>query len=214
MRTLIVSWALLVVSLLTSKGLSQVLPVSKTPEVCPGGVCVATEDLQKMLEVLKEKRCLQTEEPTFNLDPIQLVVDRSGRVFYSGAKPHPYTLRMNWCNYHIEAQGNVDVAASMLEDSIWGFRFRPKAYISALPLEALYDLSRELRVNDLVDAGLMVDFFHYDWANLNAGVGFRSLGGGLGFDLTDNFGALVAYGLTWGDWHHNVNVGLWFSFWN
>jgi hypothetical protein len=60
----------------------------------------------------------------------------------------------------------------------------------------------------------MVDFLYYDWANLNAAVGFRSLGGGVGFDLTENFGAYAGYALTWGSWHHNVNIGFWFSFYN
>ena len=100
--------------------------------------------------------------------------------------------------------------------STWGFRFRPKAYIWVLPGEAFYSIpdTESLGVMDLIDAGVMVDFLYYEWANLNAAVGFRSLGGGIGFDLTENFGAYGGYALTWGDWHHNANLGLWFSFWN
>jgi len=172
--------------------------------------------MAKIVEVLKEKKCLQTTKPEFDLDPINIVVDRDGRIFYSGAEPHPYSVRMNWCNYEVEATGKVDIVAAMREPPIWGFRFRPKAYIGVLPGEAFYSLPEDdsIHVMDLVDAGVMVDFLYYDWANLNAAVGFRSLGAGIGFDLTSNFGAYGGYALTWGDWHHNANLSLWFSFWN
>lgn len=179
-------------------------------------VCVKRDDLDLFLKLAREKKCLIDNEPAFELDPVNIVIDRDGRVYFSGAEPHPYKLRMTWCDYEVEAKGKVDIIAAVREPPTWGFRFRPKAYISALPLEALY-LDPEvddLRVTDLIDAGVMVDFFYWEWANLNAAVGFQSLGGGVGFDLTSNFGAYAGYGLTWGDWNHNVNVGLWFSFWN
>lgn len=185
--------------------------------VCePPATCVPKEDLDRMVEVLREKQCLISNPPEFELDPVSIVIDRDGRVFFSGAEPHPYTLRMKWCSYTIEAKGKVTIIAAMREPPTWGFRFRPKAYISALPFEAIYSDPEldDLRVHDLVDAGAMVDFFYWEWANLNAAVGFRSLGGGIGFDLTSNFGAFAGYGLTWGDWDHNINLGLWFSFWN
>ncbi len=179
-------------------------------------VCVPPEDVQDMVKALQEKQCLQTTQPKFELDRIDIVTDKDGRVFYSGAQPRPYTLKMTWCSYEATATGKVEVYAAKAVPEVWGFRFRPKAYIGALPLEAAYPLPEDesLTVTDLVDAGVMVDFFHYDWANINAAVGFRSVGGGLGADLTENFGIYTGYALTWGTWHHNLNVGLWFSFWN
>ena len=176
--------------------------------------------------MLREKHCLQTETPTFELDPINIVVDKDGRVFYSGDKPNPYTVRMHWCSYSVEAQGKVNLVAAIQEPSVWGFRFRPKAYIGLLPIEA-YNIAVEnetldaageptksLSFGDVWDAGLMVDFFHYDWFNINVAAGFRSFGGGFGADLTENFGIYAGYANTWGTWHHNLNLGLWFSFWN
>lgn len=182
----------------------------------PPATCVPKEDMDKMVEVLKEKKCQLETKPTFELDPVNIVIDRDGRVFFSGSEPHPYTLRMKWCSYDVEAQGKVNVIAAMREPPTWGFRFRPKAYIGALPFEAVYSDPEldDLKVHDLVDAGVMVDFLYWEWANLNVAVGFRSLGGGIGFDLTSNFGAYAGYGLTWDDWNHNANFGLWFSFWN
>lgn len=174
--------------------------------------CVAKPDLDTFLIVLREKKCLQAEKPKFDLDPITITVDKEGRVFYSGAAPSPYTVRMAWCGYSAEAKGKVHLTAAMNQPSLWGFRFRPKAYISLLPTEPLQ--TQGLDFGDIWDAGAMVDFFHYDWLNVNAAVGFRSFGGGLGVDLTQNFGVYAGYANTWATWHSNVNLGVWFSFWN
>lgn len=202
MRPIILSAAL---PLLLSTSVSRA-------EDCSGGTCVPKADMDKFVEVLKEKKCLQTTKPSFDLDPITIVVDKDGRVFYSGAAPSPYTIRMKWCGYDAEAAGKVKLTAAMRQPSLWGFRFRPKAYIGVLPLEALSN--PDASFGDVWDAGVMVDFLHYDWLNLNAAVGFRSFGGGLGADLTQNFGIYAGYADTWGTWHPNANVGLWFSFWN
>ena len=201
----------------TAACLVGLVPVAAHGQECKDpDVCVARKDLDLFLKLAREKKCLVENEPAFELDPINIIVDRDGRVFFSGAEPFPYTLRMAWCDYEVEAKGKVSILAAVREPPTWGFRFRPKAYISALPLEAIWhDTSvSDLKVYDLIDAGVMVDFLYWEWANLNGAVGFRSLGGGIGFDLTSNFGAYAGYGLTWGDWNHNVNVGLWFSFWN
>jgi len=185
--------------------------------VCePPAKCVPEKDLDLFLAALQEKRCLITKDPEIELDPINIVVDKKGRIFYSGAAPDPYIVKMTWCDYEIEAKGDVDVTAAMQVSSIWGFSFRPKAYIGFLPFEALYDVpeGESLEAFDLIDAGGMVDFFHYDWFNLNAALGFRSFGGGAGFDLTENFGIHASYALTWASWQHNANIGFWFSFYN
>jgi hypothetical protein len=178
-------------------------------------VCVPKEDMDAFVELLREKKCLQNDKPEFKLDPINIVVDKDGRVFYSGAMPHPYKLHMKWCGYEITAEGQIKLTAAMNEPPIWGFRFRPKAYISFLLAEPFYELAVNQEnpgLEDVLDAGVMVDFLYYDFVNLNAAVGFQSVGGGVGFDITKNFGAYVGYGLSWGRWHHNPNAGVYFGF--
>jgi len=148
--------------------------------------------METFVKLLREKRCQLGEKPKFELDPIQIVIDRQGRVFFTGADPHPYKLRMTWCSYEIEAVGKVNVVAAMKQPPIWGFRFRPKAYMGVIPSEVFYEGGLGFR--DVVDAGAMVDFLYYDWANLNMTVGYRSVGTAVGIDLTENFGAAVGYG--------------------
>jgi hypothetical protein len=161
------------------------------------------------LAVLKEKKCLTTEKPSFELDPITVITDDKGRVFYSGADPNPYKLKMRWCGYEAEGTGKVKVVAAMKEPETWGFRFRPKAYLGYLPLEPIvYDKEPV----GGVDAGLMLDLFHVQLANVNLAVGFRSFGLGAGVDITQNFGAYAGYGMSWNGWNHNLNTAIWFAF--
>jgi hypothetical protein len=182
----------------------------RAQECAQGSTCVPKKDMDTFVELLKEKKCLQTEKPTFTLDPITVVTDEKGRVFYTGNDPaHPYKLKMSWCSFEAEGTGKVDVVAAMQVPSTWGFRFRPKAYLGYLPLQpVVYSKT----ANEGIDAGLMLDFFHVQYGNLNAAVGIRSFGLGLGVDVTGNFGLYAGYAMSWKDWNHNLNTAFWFAF--
>jgi hypothetical protein len=208
-----VRYLALLLTLVPSVALAQ--PVEPTECKNPD-VCVPPGDMQDFLVGLRAEKCLKTTLPTVTMDRIAIVTDKDGRLFTSGDQPNPFTVKIDWCSYQATGTGKVDVYAAKAEPEIWGFRFRPKAYIGALPFEAAYALPEgETRtLMSLVDAGAMVDFLYYDWANLNAAVGFQSFGGGIGVDLTSNFGAYIGWAMTWATWHQNVNAGLWFSFWN
>jgi hypothetical protein len=174
------------------------------------GTCVPDADMEKIVTVLKEAKCLKEENPEFKLDPVQIVVDRDGRIFFSGGDPKPYRLHMHWCNYDVDAEGKVNVLAAVQEPPTWGLRFRPKAYMGYLLAEPF----REGKTaKDGVDAGLMIDPFYFHDFNLNVHVGFRAVGVGLGVDIFRSFGAYAGYALSWDGFHHNPETALWFSFW-
>ena len=175
----------------------------------PKYVFIPEEDLRVLLLAAKEYHCFLKSEPTFKLDPIQIYMDDQGRVFFSGNQPHPYTLHMEWCNYTAEAKGKLDVVAAMPEPDWWGLRFRPKAYLGYLPLTALEDGGS---FNDGIDAGLMLDFFYIEWANLNAALGVRSVGAGVGINITKNFGGYLGYAFGWGAPHHQLIGSVYFAF--
>lgn len=178
----------------------------------PESICVDRGDMAVFLSLAQEKYCQIHEPPVFELDPIVIITDSDGRVFFSGGAPKPYRLKMSWCRTDVVADGSVNVVAAVQTPETWGFRFRPKAYLGYLPLNLLTDEP----ANRGIDAGLMVDVFHYEWINLNVAAGFRSLGLGLGFDLTSNFGAYAGYAFSWdffqGGPPHNVLTGLYFAF--
>lgn len=177
---------------------------------CPNGTCVPPEDMQKFVTVLKEKKCLQTEKPVYDLDPVNIVVDRDGRIFYSGAAPHPYKLHMKWCGYDVAAEGKVNVLAAVQEPPSGGFRFRPKAYAGYLIAEPFL---KGKKASDGIDAGLMADVLYFHDFNLNVHVGFRSFGGGLGLDIFRSFGVYAGYALAWDGFQSNPEAATWFAFW-
>lgn len=190
-------------------GLLLLSPSVGAQEACQG-TCVPDEDLKNIVTLLREQQCLKSEVPKFELDSIDIVVDRDGRVFYSGARPHPYNLKMTWCGYEVTGEGKVDIVAAVQEPPTYGFRFRPKAYLGMLLLEPL----REGKTfKNGLDGGLMLDLFYVHDFNLNIHAGVRSVGAGLGLDLLKSFGLYVGYALAWDGLSHNPEASLWFAFW-
>jgi hypothetical protein len=171
-------------------------------------VCLPKADFQRFLTIALDRQCLEHQKPTFQVDSITILTDSEGRVFYTGADPKkPYTVRMKWCHYEVEAQGTVDLVAAMKTPQTSGIRFRPKAYLGYLPLK----LSKG-KFSDGVDAGIMVDWLFIHEFNLNIAAGFRSVGIGVGLDLTRNFGLYVGYALGWTAPLHNINTSIYFAF--
>lgn len=187
-------------------------PTPPTADPAPqcSGTCVPADDMKKIVTVLKETKCLKDEKPTFKLDPVKIVVDRDGRVFFSGDNPEPYRLHMHWCTYDLDAEGKVSVLAGVQEPPTYGFRFRPKAYVGYLLAEPF---RKDGVARDGIDAGLMIDPFYIQDFNLNFHVGFRAVGVGLGVDIFRSFGAYAGYALSWDGFHSNPETSLWFSFW-
>jgi len=185
-------------------------PVLAQEGACtPGATCVPPDDLRDMVTALKGQKCLKTTKPEFQLDPITIVTDKDGRTFVSGDKPYPYTLRMKWCGYEATAEGKVNATAARMIPPDWGFRFRPKATLGLL----LADTFSQDKWQDGLDGGVLLEPFFWHFINLNAYVGVRSAGGGVGFDITKNFGGYAGYAITWGGWRHNPYVSLYFAFW-
>jgi len=181
---------------------------------CPAGsTCVPPEDMEVFVKILKEKKCLQETKPTFKLDPINIVVDQDGRVYYTGADPKPYTLKMSWCNYEAEGTGKVDLVVAKKEPPTWGFRFRPKFAGSFLFVDGFEKYNDKYDPSRAVDVGILWEFLYWHSFNLNVATGFRSAGAGLGMDITRNFGIYAGYAFSWWTLKHNPQMGLYFAFW-
>lgn len=174
-----------------------------------GATCVPAKDMKVFLEVLKGKQCLQRDTPQFRLDPINIVEDKEGRIYYSGAKPHPYTLKMSWCGYEVTGTGQVSIQVAMREPPMWGFRFRPKLAGSFLFVDAF----KQESVAEAVEVGVLWEFFYWHSWNLNAATGFRSVGAGVGLDITKNIGAYLGYSFSFWTLYSNPQVGISAALW-
>ena len=182
---------------------------ARAQEGCPPGyTCVPPADMKVFVQLLTDQQCRNKTESKLTLDPIVIITDRQGRVYTSGNDPKPYKLYIDWCNYKIEAKANVQTQVAERVEPEYGFRFRVKAALGYLPLQAL-----DKNSSKAVDAGLLLEPFFLHWANVNAFVGFRSFGAGLGFDITKNFGVYAGYAMVWGDWKSDVIGALDFAFW-
>jgi hypothetical protein len=188
-----------------------VFPSRANEIVCPNGddTCVSKGDLEAFVSVLREKKCLQTTQPTFNLDAVTIITDVDGRVYYSGSDPHPYTVKMSWCGYEVTAIEKLTLVVAKKEPPTWGFRFRPKFAGSFLFVDAFSQSSAK----QAIDVGLLWDFLYYKAFNLNVVTGFRSAGLGVGMDATRNFGGFIGGAYSWWTLKVNPQAGLYFSFW-
>lgn len=189
--------------------LASVLTASSAKAQECDGTCVPDEDMDAIVQILRERKCLNDEKPEFKLDPVTIVIDQEGRVYGSGAQPKPYTVTMSWCNLEARAEGKVQLLVAKREPPVWGFRFRPKFQSGFLFVDAL----KNKDALSAVDVGLLLEPVYYRQFNLNVAVGFRSLGAGLGFDITKNFGAYAGYAVSYDSWLSNPYAGLSFAFW-
>lgn len=181
-----------------------------SPSTCAAGsTCVPKADMDVFVSLLKEKHCLQTDKPTFEVDPITIVVDKDGRIYGSGTDPVPWRLHMKWCGYDVDGGGKVSIVAAQKVEPDYGFRFRVKAAMGILGVEAF----KRDPWTQAVDVGVLVEPFFFRSVNVNVAVGVRSFGGGLGFDLTRNFGVYLGYAVTFAELRSNPYAGLSFSFW-
>lgn len=176
---------------------------------CEGGVCVPKDDLRAFVQLAREAKCRNETPPQLVADPITIVLDREGRVYGSGAAPQPYTVKLHWCNYDIEGKGQVKLIAAQREEPTSGFRFRVKATVGYLPASAYYAKDGYAGL----DVGVLLEPFFWSWANVNAYVGVRAVGAGLGVDITRNMGLYLGYALAWGTWQHNPHAAVSFALW-
>jgi hypothetical protein len=176
---------------------------------CPAdSTCVSNGDLKVFLSGMREKKCLLGNKPKLTLDPINVIGDQEGRVYFSGGDPKPYKAHLQWCNYDVDFEGKLNVVVAKAEPSVWGFRFRLKFAGSYLIMDAI-----ERKPADGVDVGLLWDFFYWKNLNLNIATGFRSVGAGVGYDITKNFGVYGGYAFSFWTLKSNPQLGLYFGFW-
>lgn len=191
-------------------GATVVVEETAPAQECPEGfVCVEREDMKVFLQIAEDHGCRAKTEPEVTADQVVIVQDHEGRVYGSGTGEYPFKVRLKWCNYELEASSNVKLQVAQYVEPDWGFRFRLKATAGLLMLDAAFG---EDKLYEALDGGLLIDPFFIQWANVNAYIGFRSFGAGLGADLTKNFGIYGGYALTWGSWRSNPFAGIYFSF--
>lgn len=180
-------------------------------DACPEGkVCVDQESMQALLQLARDQKCRTEQAPKVTTDDVTIVVDRMGRVYGSGTGARPFTVKMDWCNYQLEAKTELKVSAAQRVEPDWGFRLRLKPTFGFLVTEAFRS---NTKFHDTLDAGVLIEPFYLYSANVNAYLGLRSVGIGLGLDVTKNMTIYLGYSMTWGSWRSSPYLGVGFSLW-
>jgi len=179
--------------------------------VCPPpfSLCLEPGDAKTVVASLKELRSIKESKAELRFkDEIVLVRDWQDRVYINGgeAKPVDATLTLgDTISRDMQVQLPVQVY----------YRPRPPDPMFRLRVRAQAGILLPMIWKDSKggwDAGLSFDFFHYDVFNLAAYTGVRSAGGGVGLDLTKNFGPYLGYSLVYDGLTSGVMLGTYFSF--
>lgn len=181
------------------------------PPPCPPpySLCLAEDEKDLFLESLKELRSIKESKAVLKLKgEIVVVRDWQDRVYVNGgaAKPVEATLTLgDTISRDMQIQLPVQVY----------YRPKPSDPMFRLRVRAQAGLLLPMIWRDSKggwDAGLGWDFFHYDVLNVAAYTGVRSAGGGVGVDLTKNFGPYVGYSLVYDGLASGAMAGCYFSF--
>jgi len=186
-------------------------PVPCVPE--PGGKCLTKGQFEAVKKALEELDSIHKSPAVVTTpDSVVVISDWDGRVYVNGGDTKPIRLK-------VKIGDTVDRDMAVTLPSVVYYRPKPPDPMFRLRIRA----QAGLLVPELVrtaggdkqsfwDAGIGWDFFHLGAVNLSAYTGVRSLGGGLGLDLTRNFGPYVGYSLVYDGLRSSVNAGVYFSF--
>ena len=184
-------------------------PVFARGQACgAGSACVADKDLEDLLVLAQEQKCRNENLPQVELDQLTITTDKEGRVYYSGANPRPFKVRLTWCNYKVEATAPLDVMVAKDVPPVWGWRFRAKFAGSYLFLDAF----ERKKADAGVELGFLWEFLYWRDLNFNVATGFRSVGLAVGLDITNNFGFFAGYAFSFWTMRSNPQLGLYFGF--
>ena len=152
--------------------------------------CVVTID-NELYNTIKEvsKKYELMDDPkslTLDLPPMNIIVDRQGRVF-SDTATSTATIKWGSKTALLEVSAPVDVYRNPEPDL--GFRIRYKA--STWGIASLFDKNKPQKA---IDAGISLEAFHWKDFNFSLVAGIKSFGVSAGMDVTKNFGIFVGGG--------------------
>jgi len=145
-------------------------------------------------------------------DKVVIIQDWDGRVYTNGGATNPL-------RFKLRVGDTVDRDFAMTLPTQVYYRPRPPEPMFRLRIRAQAGILVPQMVQSVGgdkqrfwDAGIGWDFFHLGPVNAALYTGVNSAGGGLGFDLTKNFGTYAGYSLVYDGLKSSVLTGVYFSF--
>jgi hypothetical protein len=169
--------------------------------------CLDENTYQDTVKVVANYSCMQTTHPKISAGNYSIIVDKSGRIFSGDGTTDGYIDgSIDWCTFHIPYRTRPVMQLYTRAEPEYGFRLRYKAYLYVKAIHFIDDY------NKVPDGGVGLDFLYYHDFNLQIFVGIASFGGGIGWDVTKNFGVLGAATLDYFGFVVSPTVGIYFSF--
>lgn len=193
------------------------VPSPASAQDCPPqyAVCLTPEEKEQVVRAVRELKDVRDSKAELEFrDPIVVIRDWDDRVYVNGGRTKPLRLKLRiGSTVDRDMEATVPVRVFYREkppDPPLRLRIRAQA---GFLLPSVVDSAKDDGgVYRSVDAGVGWDFLHLgDW-NLSAHTGIRSVGGGIGLDLTRNFGPYAGYSLVYDGLRSNALLGCYFSF--
>lgn len=185
---------------------------------CPPtyAACLTEEQLIKITEAVKELDEIKSSEAELSfLEPIVIVRDLDNRVYINGGKKKPTKLKLKiGTTIDRDLEAELPIKLSYRDEPVEDeslFRFRVRAQVGLLAPEMIQSI-RDNAFQTFWNVSLGLDFMRYGALNLAAIIGSDGMGGGVGVDITKNFGTYVAPIVKYEDWSGSLDIGLYMSF--
>lgn len=175
-----------------------------------GGKCLDKEQLEAVKKAVRELDSIHSAAAEVTIqDPVVIVHDWDGRVYVNGGPSRPIRAKLT-VGPTVERDLTVTVPVQVYyrdkpPDPMFRLRIRAQAHV--LPIEAFRP-----GVSRFWDAGVGWDFFHLGPVNAALFTGVYSAGGGLGLDVTRNFGFYAGYSLVYDGLRSTAAAGAYMSF--
>lgn len=184
----------------------------RKPKVCldPATYDKVVQQIQDLInsnktlqEKLKELERLQRATPILDqLEPLQIVIDKEGRVYVKDQLVGKLTLDNLSYDVNLKLKTTIVRAPETEQQSILDLKLKAAILQSYEPVED--------ETKTFVSYGLALEPIHYHQFSLNVLLGNRVYGAALGVDLTEHMDALVGVGARFND-QKALIVGLGFD---
>jgi len=191
-------------------------PIAASQEGCvppDGGICLTKEQRDAIKQGILELDEIHNSQAIITTDDsITIIQDWNGRVYVNGGDKNPIRLKLK-IGKTIERDLSMVLPTQVHyrpEPPDPMFRLRIRAQVGILIPQMIQTFDGDKR--RFWDSGLGWDFFHLDDFNVALYTGVNSLGGGIGYDLTRNFGLYGGYAFVYSGLQSSIITTIYFSF--
>ena len=153
-------------------------------------VCLPKDQYEGVKAVVAKMAKIETSKPVVSLDPVVVVEDADGRVYANEAAG-----KLSWGDLEADLRWTPAVVLRQVVPPDWGLRVRVR--LSALLLPSVAYDSGDFRSG--LDVALALEPIYWKLVHAQVHAGTRSVGVGLGLDLTRNLDVYLGFALPYAE---------------